>query len=56
VKESENGTLAQFKRRQIVDARLLGSSVSKTATLLGLSRANAGIHESSEDNISEEEQ
>jgi transposase len=39
VKESENGDLSDFERRQIVCACLVGASVTKTATLSGVSRA-----------------
>jgi transposase len=33
------GDFSEFKRRQIVDAHLSGASVTKMATLLGVSRA-----------------
>ena len=33
------GDLSDFQRGQIVDVRLAGASVTKTATLLGVSRA-----------------
>jgi len=33
------GDLSDFQRRQIVGVRLAGESVTKTATLLGVSRA-----------------
>jgi predicted transcriptional regulator len=36
VKKSD---LSDFERRQIADARLVGASVIKTASLLGVSRA-----------------
>jgi transposase len=39
VKESENGRLVRFERGQIVDACLVGAFVTKTAPLLGASRA-----------------
>jgi transposase len=39
VKESENGRLFDFETEQISGARLVGASVTKTATLLGVSRA-----------------
>jgi transposase len=39
VKESENGELSDFERRQIIGARLVGASVTKTATVLCVSRA-----------------
>jgi hypothetical protein len=32
------GDLSDFERGQIIDAHLAGTSVSKTATLLGVSR------------------
>jgi hypothetical protein len=39
VKESKIGDLSDFEGGQIVGAHLAGSSVTKTATLLGVSRA-----------------
>jgi predicted transcriptional regulator len=53
--------LSDCEKAQIVGARLAGASVIKTATLLGVSRATVSygyvdIHESWEENISEEEQ
>jgi hypothetical protein len=52
--------LSNFERGQIVLVRLAGASVTKTATLLGVSRASfygyVGIHKSWEDNMSKEEQ
>jgi hypothetical protein len=39
VKESENGRLSDFERGQNFGARFAGASVTKTATLLGVSRA-----------------
>jgi hypothetical protein len=53
--------LSNFERGQIIGVHLAGASVTKTATLLGgVSRVNsfqgyAGIYESWEDNIGEEE-
>jgi hypothetical protein len=51
---------SDFKRGEVVHARLAGASVIITVTLLGVSRATVsiyiGIHESWEDNISEEKQ
>jgi hypothetical protein len=38
VKRSENGDLSDFERGQIIGAHLAGASVTKTATLLGISR------------------
>jgi transposase len=38
VKEMEND-LSDFERGQIIGARLAGASVTKTATILGVSRA-----------------
>jgi IS30 family transposase len=44
------GDLSDFERGQIVDACLAGASVTRTATLLGVSRATVSkvmcIHES----------
>jgi predicted transcriptional regulator len=39
VKELENGDLSGFERGQIVGALLADASVTKIATLLGVSRA-----------------
>jgi hypothetical protein len=39
VKESENGDLINFGRGQIVGLLLAGAFMTKTATLLGISRA-----------------
>jgi hypothetical protein len=39
VKESENGRLFDLETEKIDGARLVGASVTKTATLLGVSRA-----------------
>jgi predicted transcriptional regulator len=39
VKESETGRLLYFERRKIVGARLAGACVTKSATLLGVSKA-----------------
>jgi hypothetical protein len=50
VKESENCNLSDFEKGQIVRARLAGASMTKTVT------GYVGIHESWEDNISEEKQ
>jgi hypothetical protein len=54
------GDLSDYERRQIVDVLLAGASVTKSATLIGVSRATVflgyvSIHESWEDNISEKE-
>jgi hypothetical protein len=60
VKNRKIGDFSHFKRGQIVGARLARAPVIKTATLLGVSRESFRsyivIHESWEDNISEEEQ
>jgi hypothetical protein len=55
------GDLFDFERGQIVVGRLAGASVIKTATLFRCiesdsSQGYVGIHESWEDNFSEEEQ
>jgi predicted transcriptional regulator len=39
VKESENGKWFDFERGQVIGMCLAGASVTKTATLLGVSRA-----------------
>jgi hypothetical protein len=44
------GDLSVFERGQVVGARLAGAPVTKTATVLGVSRVTF------EDNVSEEEQ
>jgi hypothetical protein len=53
------GDLYNFERGQIIDACLAGASVTKTDTLLGVSRTTDSkvmcIHKSWEDNISKEE-
>jgi hypothetical protein len=50
VKESENMRLVQFSRGQIIDSCLVGAPVTETSTLLGVSRATVGTHESVREN------
>jgi hypothetical protein len=63
VKELEKwvgGGLSHFERVQIIGARLAGESITKTATLLDVSKATVSkvmlVCRSQEDNISKEEQ